>query len=93
MELDERAVTRISRALADRNRFLILREIAGERELSCGAIAERFPIGQPTVSHHLRILAEAELVLARREGQHSYFRVRRDVWRAYLRALRAVLRA
>jgi DNA-binding transcriptional ArsR family regulator len=86
--LDAKAVERIARALSDRSRFLILREIAREPEISCGAIAERFPIRQPTVSHHLRVLTEAGLLDSRKAGQHHHFRVRREVLHAYLRAVR-----
>ena len=86
--LDEKAAERIARALADRRRFFILREIAREPEISCGALAERFPIHQPTVSHHLRVLTDAGLLDSRKEGRHSRFRVRQDVLQAYLRSLR-----
>jgi ArsR family transcriptional regulator, arsenate/arsenite/antimonite-responsive transcriptional repressor len=55
-------------------RLRILREIADAEEISCGELASRFPVAQPTVSHHLKVLEEAGLVTARREGQFRYYR-------------------
>ena len=43
------------------------------------------PVKQPTVSHHLRLLREANLVESEKVGQWVYYRVRRDA----LRAMRA----
>jgi len=80
--------TRIAKALADPRRFEIFTVIASTAEMSCGAIAERFPVGQSTVSHHLKVLAEAGLVEVRREGQHGYFSARAEVLDAYIEDLR-----
>ncbi len=72
--MDERQVTRIAKALSDPTRLRMLREIASAGEISCGELARRFPVSQPTVSHHLKVLEEAGLVSVRREGQFHYFR-------------------
>jgi len=56
--------------------------------MSCGAIAERFPIGQSTVSHHLKVLAEAGLIDVRREGQHGFFSARPALLEEYLAEVR-----
>ncbi len=71
---DERQVIRIAKALSDQTRLRMLREIGAAGEISCGELARRFPISQPTVSHHLKVLEEAGLVSVRREGQFHYFR-------------------
>jgi ArsR family transcriptional regulator len=39
------------------------------------------PVKQPTVSHHLRLLREANLVESEKVGQWVYYRVRRDALR------------
>jgi ArsR family transcriptional regulator len=83
---------RIAKALADARRFEIFRAIARKGEISCGALAERFPIGQPTVSHHLKMLVEAGLVGVRRQGQHGFFSARLDVFDAYTEELRRRIR-
>jgi DNA-binding transcriptional ArsR family regulator len=56
------------RALADPTRREILR-LLREGDLTAGDIASRFPITGASVSHHLSVLKEAELVQAVREGR------------------------
>jgi len=56
------------RALADPTRRRIL-ELLRDRDLAAGEIAAEFPMAWASVSHHLQILRDAELVLSRREGQ------------------------
>ena len=63
----------------------MVQEIFGLDEISCGDIAALFPISQATVSYHLKVLTEANLIGVRREGQHGYFSARQDVLSAYCR--------
>src|SRR3954468_22528248 len=44
------------------------------RDHSVGELARMARITQPAVSQHLRILRDARLVTARREGTRSYYR-------------------
>lgn len=62
---------RVFRALADPTRYQIVAELAAAGELCCGAIGERFPLSQPAISHHIKILTQAGLLRVRRQGQHS----------------------
>ena len=55
-------------ALADPTRRRILR-LVGDRPRQAGEIAEGFPVSRPAVSKHLRVLREAGLVAARKEGR------------------------
>jgi ArsR family transcriptional regulator len=82
---------RIAKALADPTRMSILAVIAQAGELSCGATAEKFPVGQPTVSHHLKVLADAGLVSVRRMGQHALFQFEGHVLVAYSKWLESTL--
>jgi len=71
----DRRLIKVAKALADETRFSILKVIARTGEASCGELARRFPVAQPTISHHTRVLVEAGLLTSRRAGQHSYFRL------------------
>jgi ArsR family transcriptional regulator len=71
-EIDDDEIVRALKALADPMRFRMVQEIAAAGELSCGEVAERFDVTQPTISHHLKILADAGLLLSRAEGKHHY---------------------
>ena len=44
-------------------------------ELSVGDVVERLGITQPTVSKHLKVLREHQLVDVREDGQHRYYRL------------------
>jgi ArsR family transcriptional regulator, arsenate/arsenite/antimonite-responsive transcriptional repressor len=59
----------VLRALADPTRLEIWRMIAARGgAVSVSEVTRRFSVGQPTVSHHLRVLREAGLVRASRNG-------------------------
>jgi len=67
---------RVAKALADPTRFELLRRIAAAGEINCRDLTTRFRVSQATVSHHLKILADAGLVRSRAEGQFHYFSLR-----------------
>jgi DNA-binding transcriptional ArsR family regulator len=73
-------------ALADPTRRAVLARVA-ECPRSVEDIARTLPVSRPAVSQHLRVLAEANLVVARSEGRCRIYRVSRDG----LRGLRAEL--
>ena len=79
---------RVAKALADPTRFELLRRIAASGEICCRDLVTLFHVSQATVSHHLKILADAGLVTSRREGQFSYFRVRPGALADHGRTLR-----
>ncbi|HXV85151.1 MAG TPA: autorepressor SdpR family transcription factor [Gemmatimonadales bacterium] len=74
------------RALADPTRRRIL-ELLGGGDRTAGQIAGEFSIAFASVSHHLRILRDAELVLARREGQNIRYRLNTSVFQDVTRYL------
>lgn len=54
--------------------LLLDRSMAGEHSgTSVSHIVARLGISQPTVSKHLKVLRDAELVSVREEGQHRYY--------------------
>jgi ArsR family transcriptional regulator len=71
------ALLRALKALAHPTRFRIVQEIAAAGELSCGQLGDRFHLAQPTMSHHCKLLADAQVIRVRREGQHSILSVDR----------------
>ena len=60
------------RALADPTRREILR-LLRRGEMTAGALAERFDITKPSMSHHFAVLKQADLVSSRRDGQQIYY--------------------
>ncbi|MCT4563318.1 MAG: autorepressor SdpR family transcription factor [Maledivibacter sp.] len=60
------------KALSDPTRRKILK-LLREKDLTAGEIAEYFNISKPSISHHLNILKNAELVLWEKMGQNIYY--------------------
>ncbi|KRA24383.1 transcriptional regulator [Microbacterium sp. Root61] len=53
--------------------LLLDRSEVGERGTSVSQIVHELGVSQPTVSKHLKVLRDAELVSVREEGQHRYY--------------------
>jgi ArsR family transcriptional regulator len=73
--MEDGQLVRILKALADSKRFRMVRELAAAGEMSCGQLGARFDLAQPTVSHHLKILVDAGVLVARQQGQHHFISV------------------
>ncbi|HLT19113.1 MAG TPA: metalloregulator ArsR/SmtB family transcription factor [Thermomicrobiales bacterium] len=58
--------------LADDTRRGIL-DLLRERECSVNELVEAFPVSQPAISRHLRVLREAGLVRVRSAGQQRIY--------------------
>lgn len=65
-------VALICKALGDANRLEIVGMLAEGEKCGC-KLLERFEITQPTLSHHMKILAECGLVKARKEGKWQHY--------------------
>ena len=66
------------KALSDKTRRKIL-EILKEGDLTAGEIAERFEISKPSITHHLNLLYQADLVDRERQGQYIYYTLNTSV--------------
>jgi ArsR family transcriptional regulator len=69
---------RLLAALADPTRLAIVRQLAADGETCACDFTESCDVGQPTVSHHLRVLREAGIVTTERRGQWIFYRVAPD---------------
>jgi ArsR family transcriptional regulator len=70
---------RLLAALADPVRLEIVRELAGSSETSACDLTSCCTVRQPTVSHHLRVLREAGVVVSDRRGSNIYYRTAPDL--------------
>ena len=71
------------RALADPIRREILRLLRGGR-LSAGEITEHFDVTAASISRHLSVLREAELIRDTREGKFIYYEMNASVFEEIL---------
>jgi len=65
-------VNNVFKALNDKTRRDIL-EMLQEKDMSAGEIVEQFNISGPSISHHLDLLKQADLVRTTKEGQFIYY--------------------
>jgi ArsR family transcriptional regulator len=72
---DSARLVRLFKALAHAQRFRMVEELAAAGELSCGQLAQKFDLAQPTVSHHLKLLLDAGIVVARHQGPHHFLSI------------------
>ncbi|MDP9356429.1 MAG: metalloregulator ArsR/SmtB family transcription factor [Chloroflexota bacterium] len=80
------------KALADPTRIRILNLLArNEAPLCVCDIVDHFPLGQPAISHHLKILRDVRFVLAERRGTFMYYRVNRACLAEFPEAARRLL--
>ncbi len=66
-------------ALSDKSRQKIL-QLLKEKDLSAGEIGRNFDFTAPTLSHHLAVLKEANLVSVRRDGQMQIYSLNLSVF-------------
>jgi ArsR family transcriptional regulator len=90
---DNSGLVRVLKALAHTRRFRMVEELAASGELSCGQLAEKFELSQPTVSHHLKILMDAGILTVRLQGQHHFLSVNEPVLEELAALLPARLRS
>lgn len=81
------------KAVADPYRLTILATLAAvDGEVCVCDFTDALPLNQPTVSHHLRVLREAELVTCERRGTWVYYRLAPGTRRRLDDALGSVFR-
>lgn len=69
----------IFRALGDAHRLTILATLARSDDEVCVCdFTSALPLNQPTVSHHLKILRDTNLVTSERRGTWVYYRLAGD---------------
>jgi ArsR family transcriptional regulator, arsenate/arsenite/antimonite-responsive transcriptional repressor len=66
----EEDIVKIAKALSDITRVRLLKEISCKGSISCGDAEKIAELSQPTVSHHLKILTDAGLLNADKNGRH-----------------------
>jgi len=90
--MDRSQIEKISKALADATRLKIFEAISANKQMNCGEIVSMRGVTPATVSHHLKILSEAELIACRREGQFVYSHALPETIAAYTQALAKMAR-
>lgn len=72
MLMDTKSLVKMAKALSAPHRLLLLKEIAKDTNKGCADLFQLVPISQPSMSQHLKVLAEAGLIESYQEGRHRY---------------------
>jgi ArsR family transcriptional regulator, arsenate/arsenite/antimonite-responsive transcriptional repressor len=84
VELLEGQIHLIAKALADPRRLELLRQIGScSKPMECSDIRECHSVSAATLSHHMKELETAGLILVTREGKYASYTLKRDVLKAY----------
>lgn len=71
-------IVKIFKALGDDNRLKIL-HIIGSQEVCACKLLEFLDIGQPTLSHHMKILCDSGIINARKDGKWTHYKINKDI--------------
>ena len=85
--MDRAQIEKISKALGDETRLRIYEAIAARSDMTCGDIVELQGVTPATISHHLKILADAGLIECVKHGQFVHSRAVPGAIAAYTSAL------
>ena len=62
-------IERIAKALADPHRLRILQALREQQSIICGELEGLLALSQPTVSHHVKILAQSGVIVTQKNGR------------------------
>ena len=87
--MDLKKVEKIAKALGDVSRLKILKEVQKSNgRLECSTIVSFLNLSQPSVSHHIKKLVDAELLAPQKEGRFYYYSLNESVLEDYLATLK-----
>lgn len=83
--MNAKKAEKIAKALADPNRLLIIKEIKKQRDcLYCVDLGDVVDLTQPSISHHLKILTDVEIVVAEKEGRNVKYKLNNEILDEYI---------
>jgi ArsR family transcriptional regulator len=83
--MDAKKAEKISKALADPTRLLILKEIKKKEDcLYCVEIMDKVNLAQPSICHHLKQLTDTELILSEKEGRNLKYTLNNNLLDEYI---------
>jgi len=82
--LNIKQVEKISKALGDPYRLKIMKIVSNNESCTqCCDVSAEFNLAQSTMSHHIKQLIEADLLIADKDGRNLKFVVNKEVCTAY----------
>lgn len=72
--MDEKRMAAIFKAFCDENRIKIIKLLRTGEKCAC-KLLEEINVTQPTLSHHMKILCDAQIVIGRKEGKWTHYSI------------------
>lgn len=69
------ALAAYSRVLSHPARLAIIRHLTDHKKLNCKSLVERLPLSQASVSQHLKIMVDAEVLKLKKVGVTSLYKL------------------
>lgn len=91
MTSEDKKIATVFKALSDENRIHILRVLLTGEKCACKLLDE-INVTQPTLSHHMKILCNSNIVNARKEGKWMYYSISKSGSQYALQSLIEVLK-
>lgn len=70
-----RKTLKVLKALSDKTRAEIIKKLLGQKEISCQELSKKFPLSQPTLSHHFNKLIDANVLQVRKNGVMNFYSI------------------
>ncbi|WP_339842152.1 winged helix-turn-helix domain-containing protein [uncultured Maribacter sp.] len=87
MELKQ--VEKLSKALSDVNRLKILQFMQkNQGKVECTHACKLLDLAQPSISHHIKKLVEAQLINQHKIGRNYHYSLNHEVWDNYILTLK-----
>ena len=78
LENSSTKASRLLKAIANEQRLKVLNLIS-DKEMTVSELESHLNLSQSSLSQHLRVLRDAELVKTRREAQQRFYSIKNDV--------------
>lgn len=72
--MDKKKLAKVFKAFGDENRLKILDLIKDEEKCACKLLDE-LHISQSTLSHHMKVLGDAEIINFRKDGKWTHYSI------------------
>ena len=74
LQSDEKKLALMFKAFCDENRIRILKLLQSGEKCAC-VLLDDLQITQPTLSHHMKILCDSEIVVGRKDGKWTHYSI------------------
>ncbi len=69
---------KVFKAFCDETRLMVLSLLQSGEKCAC-VLLEKVNVGQPTLSHHMKILVDSGVVYARKQGKWTHYSLNKEI--------------